>query len=69
MRFASVSGDFVLNEIDTNTNKRRGGPVGEFEMCLPDVNGDLHEFYAESFYNQHDILTLIVHHKKMDCKL
>lgn len=69
MRFASVSDDLVLNQIDDNTIKRRGGPVGEFEMCFPDINGDLHEFYAESFYNQHYVLTLIVHHKKMHCKL
>ncbi len=69
MKFAHVSDDLVLKEIDDNTTKRRGGPVGAFEMCLPDMNGDLHEFFAESFYNQHYVLTFIVHHKKMNCKL
>ena len=69
VRFAPASPDFVLNQIDQNTTKRRGGPVGEFEMCLPDVNDELHAFYAESFFNRHYILTLIVYHKKMRCKL
>ena len=68
-QFAVISKDIILKDVDDNTNKRRGGPVGEFTLCLPDVNGDLHEFYAESFFNQHDILTLMVHNKKMNCKL
>jgi len=68
-QFAVISRDIVLNDIDENTTKRRGGPVGEFSLCLPDVNSDLHEFYAESFFNQHYILTLIVYNKQMRCKL
>lgn len=68
MRFANASRDFFLNEINENTDKRRGGPVGEFSTCVADVNGDLHEFYAESFFNQHDILTLVVHNKNMRCR-
>lgn len=68
-QFAVISRDIVLNDIDENTTKHRGGPVGEFSLCLPDVNGDLHEFYAESFFNQHYVLTLIVHNKQMRCKL
>ncbi len=68
-QFAVISRDIVLNDIDENTTKRRGGPVGEFSLCLPDVNGDLHEFYAESFFNRYYVLTLIVHNKQMRCKL
>jgi len=68
-QFAVTSRDIVLNDIDENTTKRRGGPVGEFSLCLPDVNGDLHEFYAESFFNRYYVLTLIVHNKQMRCKL
>ncbi len=40
-----------------------------YDLEDPGLIGDLHQFYAESFYNQHDVLTLIVHHKKMHCKL
>ena len=68
-QFAVISRDIVFNDIDENTTKRRGGPVGEFSLCLPDVNGDLHEFYAESLFNRYYVLTLIVHNKQMRCKL
>jgi len=65
IQFAVISKEIILRDIYDNTTKRRGGPVGEFTLCYPDVNGDLHEFYAESFFNQYDILTLLVHIKKM----
>jgi hypothetical protein len=65
INFALVSSDMLLQEIDSNTNKRRGGPVGEFGLGLPDVNGGMHEFRAESFFNQHNLLTLLVHQKKL----
>ncbi len=68
-QFAVISGDIVLKDIDENTTKRRGGPVGEFFLCFPDLNGDLHEFYAETFFNRHYFLTLLVHNKQMRCKL
>ena len=68
-QFAVISGDIVLKDIDKNTTKRRGGPVGKFFLCFPDVNGDLHEFYAESFFNRHYILTFLVDNKQMRCKL
>jgi hypothetical protein len=42
-----------------------GGPVGAFGLCLPDVNAKMHEIYAESFFNQHYIITFLVHQGKM----
>lgn len=63
--FAGVSAEKVLVEIDSNTSMRSGGPVGEFEIRLMDMNGDVHEFRAESFFNKHYILTLIVHQRKL----
>ena len=68
-QFAVVTRDIILNDIDKNTVQRRGGPVGEFSLCLPDINSDLHEFYAQAFFNQHNILTFIMHNKKMRFKL
>ena len=64
-RFACVTRNVLLGAIDDNTRQRIGGPVGAFGIGLPDVNGDLHEFYAESFFNRHYILTLLVHHNKI----
>lgn len=63
-QFAVITRDLLLEIIDENTTKRRGGPVGAFSLCLPDVNSDLHEFHAESFFNQHDMLTLLAHNNK-----
>ncbi len=65
IQFAVITRELLLEIIDGNTIKRRGGPVGDFSLNLLDVNGDLHEFYAESFFNRHDILTLIIHNRKM----
>jgi hypothetical protein len=66
VQFGCVMPEIVLAEVDTNTNRRVGGPVGEYYLNLVDVNGDLHEFYAESFYNQHYVLTLIVHQRQLN---
>lgn len=64
-KFSGISEEVVLSEIDSNTTKRRGGIVGVYEMILPDDNNVLHEFLAESFYNQYDIISLIVYRKKV----
>ena len=64
-RFACVTRDAIVSEIDNNTWQRKGGPVGEFTLCLPDVNGDLHEFHAESFFNRHYLLNLVVYFRRM----
>jgi hypothetical protein len=63
--FACVSPGMILPEIDHNTNERRGGLVGAFGLCLPDVNAKMHEFYAESFFNRHYIITFVVCQGKM----
>jgi hypothetical protein len=65
INFACVNPNMILPEIAENSHERRGGPVGEFGLCLPDVNTEMHEFYAESFFNQHDIITFIVYRGKM----
>lgn len=65
MRFSRVPKEEIVKEIDRNTSKRRGGPVGNFEVALEDANRDLHEFRAESFFNGHHVLTLIVHSKNL----
>jgi hypothetical protein len=64
-QFAVITKDLLLQIIDDNATKRIGGPVGDFSCCLLDVNSDLHEFYAESFFNRHYILTLIVWSRKI----
>jgi hypothetical protein len=68
-KFPSVTPDIVLKEINQNTAKRRGGPVGDFGFFLRDQNGELHEFFAESFFNRHYLLNLIIHRKKITVKI
>lgn len=63
-QFSCVTPDWVIGQIDKNTRKRKGGPVGDFGLTIEDVNGDLHQFRAESFYNTHYIITLLVSQSK-----
>ena len=65
-QFANVLPGTLLSEIDENTAKRRGGPIGDFGLSLKDVNGNYHEFHAESFFNSHYALTFIVYKKKLE---
>lgn len=57
--------DGLADKITGSSRSVRGGPAGECEMCLPDLNGDMHLFYGRHFYNQHDLFTLIVHNGRI----
>ncbi len=63
-QFSSVTRDWIISQIDANTRRRSGGPVGDFDLVIPDMNGVLHQFHAESFFNRHYLLTLLVSRKK-----
>ena len=63
-QFPGIHSEALLALVDENTIKRRGGPVGDFEFVLKDTDGESHEFRAESFFNHHYILTLIVHQRR-----
>lgn len=64
-RFSRVTPEDVLGIVDENTNRRRGGIVGEYEMILSDDNGTFHIFNVQSFFNQYDLLTFIVYDQKL----
>jgi Zn-dependent peptidase ImmA (M78 family) len=59
-RFSKISSDKILPLIEENIHKAKGGPVGKSELVFGDNWGQTHEFLAESFFNQHDLLTFIV---------
>lgn len=59
-RFSKISSDKILPLIEENIHKAKGGPVGKSELIFGDDWGQTHEFLAESFFNQHDLLTFIV---------
>lgn len=71
-RFNSEFGNVVPGEIvsiiDANTYSCRGGPAGQYIMCLCDDNGQVHEFCAESFFNRYYLLTLMVRIRKLTTK-
>jgi Zn-dependent peptidase ImmA (M78 family) len=60
LRFSKISADQLLPLIENSIHKARGGPVGVSELIIADDWGQTHEFLAESFFNQHDLLTFIV---------
>ncbi len=64
--FSSSDPERILLEIDRNIWERTGGPVGDFGLCLQNDNRTPHEFRAESFFNRHYVLTMIVHQQKLD---
>lgn len=61
LEFPGLTADLVMDSITDNTRWRKGGPVGDFTLGLLDGRGTMHEFAGTSFYNQKDILTLLVH--------
>ncbi len=63
--FDNIGHDVILGLIDDHTRRRSGGIVGSFSFGLRNKNGVLHEFQAESFFNQHYLVTLVVHQRKI----
>ena len=63
--FGNITPGELLEVINDNTERRKGGPVGDFSLSLLDLNGTPHEFRAESFFNQYYLLTLIVYQKPL----
>jgi len=57
-RFSQLSEKEVFEKVAEYCGGQRGGPLGECELILQDDNEEAHYFFFESFYNQHDALTL-----------
>lgn len=62
--FLSLDYTILLAIVDHSCHRCRGGNCGTDTEILYDINGQKHEFLFESFFNQHDILTLITHLKQ-----
>jgi len=48
----------IFNQMCRYCANRRGGPLGAADLLLTDDDGVGHVFHFETFYNQHDALTL-----------
>jgi Zn-dependent peptidase ImmA (M78 family) len=58
--FGQVDAQPIVEHIQENVDKRRGGPVGEFDVSILNRNGTPSTFLIECFYNRYDILALLV---------
>lgn len=58
--FPAVSPEKLLQVINGSTSPRKWGIAGEFTVLLKSITGELCEFAAESFFNQHYLMTLFV---------
>lgn len=62
-RFSKVTEMDAFRLLMTYCTYRTRGPLGEAEVLLSDDNGQLHEFYFETFNNTYDTLTLATHRR------
>ncbi len=66
-RFSNVSERFLITVVNGYITHRRGGPLGEAEVLLPDNSGQKHVFYFETFSNGYSFLTLGVYRRPAPC--
>jgi hypothetical protein len=56
--FSTVTETELFQKVQSYCTNARGGPLGQATLCLEDDRGERYEFSFETFYNQHDALTL-----------
>ncbi len=57
-RFSSIREAELFEQVQGYCSDRRGGPLGASDLVLRDNDGLPHLFHFETFFNQHDALTL-----------
>ncbi len=60
-RFSAIDEKTIFRHITSYCGAQRGGPLGEAEIALIDVNSIQHVFRFETFYNRYEALTLAVY--------
>lgn len=60
-RFSQISETDIFAHVRAYCFNRRGGPLGETDLVLSDDAGQRHLFHFQTFYNQHEALTLGVY--------
>jgi hypothetical protein len=58
--FPSVHPDQLLEVVNRSTRPKKWGIAGEFTIQVEDARGEKRAFFAESFFNQHYLMTLFV---------
>lgn len=62
-QFAGITDDAIFRLLSRVVHRRGGGPIGQKDVVLTDVNSRAHEFHFECFSNTHDTLTLGTHRR------
>lgn len=57
-RFAQYDESSLFEIVVGYSGSQRGGPLGEVDVQLRDVRGDVVAFHFETFFNSHEALTL-----------
>jgi hypothetical protein len=60
-RFSRTQETEIFNQMYGYCANRRGGPLGAADLLLTDDDGAGHVFHFETFFNQHEALTLGVY--------
>ncbi|REJ88256.1 MAG: DUF955 domain-containing protein [Planctomycetota bacterium] len=64
--FASVTEVELFGTLQSYCNSRKGGPLGEADVVLSDVNGERYEFHFETFFFHYQALSLGVCQRKLN---
>jgi hypothetical protein len=63
-QFETASEVKIFRAVSAYCKNARGGPLGQDEIILHDVNGEAHVFFFETFFNTHEALTLAIYKRK-----
>ena len=66
---SNVSEQRLFNAISGYCGRQRGGPLGQSEVVLKDVNDDTHVFQFETHFFHYQALTLGVHQHRVGAQL
>jgi Zn-dependent peptidase ImmA (M78 family) len=62
-RFSNTRETEIFQHVRQYSSNARGGPLGATELVLNDNDGSGHIFHFETFFNQHDALTLGIYRR------
>jgi hypothetical protein len=63
-RFSNTRETEIFQHVRQYSSNARGGPLGATELVLNDNDGSGHIFHFETFFNQHDALTLGIYRRE-----
>jgi hypothetical protein len=68
-QFANVTEQNACSLLKSCSSRRRGGPIADDDVVLVDDCGQKHVFHLDSFYNRHEVLTILIHKDLLPAKI